>query len=285
MTRPLHYLSPNPSPFWRGGQKRRLTRLLVVAALLAVVPIARAAQTGNLKLDVLGDEGAGAKNPAHVIAPNGKEAGQVVAGSSVALPPGEYKLVLPIIGGQIVKDGIQVEAGRTHTVLITNVAVMQVSVKDKSGKDPGFGVTVTTTDLPHAKVASFISGDKYLFAPTQVDVHVDAPPQGYDWHALTLTPGRHAVLTLGEVVKADLLVQPVMSKIVIDNTTRVVVLHAGTQTKVAESDPGSEHRFQLDPGDYDVFVENRSGKGKPYATSAGIHLESGAKVERTVPLD
>jgi hypothetical protein len=285
MTRPLHYLSPNPSPFWRGGQKRRLTRLLVVAALLAVVPIARAAQTGNLKLDVLGDEGAGAKNPAHVIAPNGKEAGQVVAGSSVALPPGEYKLVLPIIGGQIVKDGIQVEAGRTHTVLITNVAVMQVSVKDKSGKDPGFGVTVTTTDLPHAKVASFISGDKYLFAPTQVDVHVDAPPQGYDWHALTLTPGRHAVLTLGEVDKADLLVQPVMSKIVIDNTTRVVVLHAGTQTKVAESDPGSEHRFQLDPGDYDVFVENRSGKGKPYATSAGIHLESGAKVERTVPLD
>jgi hypothetical protein len=285
MTRPLHYLSPNPSPFWRGGQKRRLTRLLVVAALLAVAPIARAAQTGNLKLDVLGDEGAGAKNPAHVIAPNGKEAGQVVAGSSVALPPGEYKLVLPIIGGQIVKDGIQVEAGRTHTVLITNVAVMQVSVKDKSGKDPGFGVTVTTTDLPHAKVASFISGDKYLFAPTQVDVHVDAPPQGYDWHALTLTPGRHAVLTLGEVDKADLLVQPVMSKIVIDNTTRVVVLHAGTQTKVAESDPGSEHRFQLDPGDYDVFVENRSGKGKPYATSAGIHLESGAKVERTVPLD
>jgi hypothetical protein len=285
MTRPLHYLSPNPSPFWRGGQKRRLTRLLVVAALLAVVPIARAAQTGNLKLDVLGDEGAGAKNPAHVIAPNGKEAGQVIAGSSIALPPGEYKLVLPIIGGQIVKDSIQVEAGRTHTVLITNVAVMQVSVKDKSGKDPGFGVTVTTTDLPHAKVASFISGDKYLFAPTQVDVHVDAPPQGYDWHALTLTPGRHAVLTLGEVVKADLLVQPVMSKIVIDNTTRVVVLHAGTQTKVAESDPGSEHRFQLDPGDYDVFVENRSGKGKPYATSAGIHLESGAKVERTVPLD
>ena len=259
--------------------------MLVVAALLAVVSIARAAQTGNLKLDVLGDDGAGAKNPAHVIAMNGKEAGQVIAGSSVALPPGEYKLVLPIVGGQIVKDGVEIEAGRTHTVLITNVAVMQVSVKDKSGNDPGFGVTVTTTDSPHAKVASFISGDKYLFAPTQVDVHVDAPPQGYDWHALTLAPGRHAVLTLGEVVKADLLVQPVMSKIVIDNTTRVVVLHAGTQTKVAESDPGSEHRFKLDPGDYDVFVENRSGKGKPYATSAGIHLESGAKVERTVPLD
>ena len=162
---------------------------------------------------------------------------------------------------------------------------MQVSVKDKTGNDPGFGVTVTTTDSPHTKVASFISGDKYLFAPQQVDVHVDAPPQGYDWHAVALEPGHRALLTLDEVVKAELLVQTVMSKIPFDNSTRVVILRAGTQTKVAESDPGSEHRFKLDPGDYDAYVENRSGKGKPYVTSAGIHLDSGAKVERTVPLD
>ena len=254
-------------------------------ALLAAVSIALAAQTGNLKLDVLGDEGAGAKNPARVIAAGGNEVGQVTAGSSIALAPGEYKLVLPIVGGQIVKDGVQIEAGRTHTVLIANVAVMQVSVKDKTGNDPGFGVTVTSTDSPHAKVASFISGDKYLFAPSQVDVHVDAPPQGYDWHAVTLAPGHRALLTLDEVVKADLLVQPVLSKLPINDATRVVILRGGTQTKVAESDPGGEHRFKLDPGDYDAYVENRSGKGKPYATSPGIHLESGAKVERTVPLD
>jgi hypothetical protein len=264
-------------------------RLLAVAALVAVVSIlatfAGAAQTGNLKLDVLGDDGAGAKNPAHVIAANGKEAGQVTAGSSIALAPGEYKVVLPIVGGQIVKDGVQIEAGRTHTVMIANVAVLQVGVKDKTGADPGFGVSVTTTDPPHTKVASFISGDKYLFAPSQVDVHVDAPPQGYDWHAVPLAPGHRASLTLNEVLKAELLVQPVMSKIPIDNSTRVVVLRAGTQTKVAESEPGSEHRFKLEPGNYDVYVENRSGKGKSYATSAGIHLESGAKVERTVPLD
>jgi hypothetical protein len=256
-----------------------------VVALLATALIARAADTGNLKLDVLHEDGAGAKNPAHVIAANGKEAGQVIAGATIALAPGEYKIVLPIVGGQIVKDGVEIEAGRTHTVLIENVAVLQVSAKDKTGADPGFGVTVTTTDAPHTKVASFISGDKYLFAPSQVDVHIDAPPQGYDWHALALEPGRRSVLTLDEVVKADLLVQPVMSKIPINNTTRVVILRAGTQTKVAESGPGSEHRFELDPGDYDAFVENQSGKGKPFATSAGIHLDSGAKVERTVPLD
>ncbi len=267
----------------------RSIRLFAATALLAFVPIfvtlVSAAQTGNLKLDVMGDDGAGAKNPAHVIAANGKEAGQVIAGSSIALAPGEYKIVLPIIGGQIVKDGVQIEAGRTHTVLIENVAVLQVSVKDKTGNDPGFGVTVTTTDSPHTKVASFISGDKYLFAPSQVDIHVDAPPQGYDWHAVPLAPGHRALLTLDEVMKAELLVHPVMSKIPIDNSTRVVILRAGTQTKVAESDPGIEHRFKLEPGDYDAYVENRSGKGKPFATSAGIHLESGAKVERTVPLD
>jgi hypothetical protein len=273
------------SPLQGEGMEMRLIRLIAVTALIAVGSIAYAAQTGNLKLDVLGEDGAGAKNAAHVIAANGKEAGQVTAGSSIALPPGEYKVVLPIVGGQIVKDGVQIEAGRTHTVMIANVAVLQVGVKDKTGADPGFGVTVTTTDSPHTKVASFISGDKYLFAPSQVDVHVDAPPQGYDWHAVPLAPGHRASLTLDEVLKAELLVQPVMSKIPIDNSTRVVVLRAGTQTKVAESEPGSEHRFKLEPGNYDVYVENRSGKGKSYATSAGIHLDSGAKVERTVPLD
>ncbi|MGA9721172.1 MAG: hypothetical protein WBQ86_01850 [Candidatus Binatus sp.] len=267
----------------------RPIRLLAATPLLAAVSIfasiACAAGTGNLKLDVLGDDGAGARNPAHLIAANGKEAGQVTAGSTIALPPGEYKLVLPIVGGQIVKDGVQIEAGRTHTVLINNVAVLQVSAKDKTGVDPGFGVSVTTTEAPHAKVANFISGDKYLFAPTEVDVHIDAPPQGYDWHALQLAPGRRSLLTLDEVVKAELSVQTVMSKIPLDSSTRVVILRAGTQTKVAESDPGVEHRFKLDPGDYDAYVENRSGKGKPFVTSAGIHLNSGAKVERTVPLD
>lgn len=265
----------------------RLIRLfagILILTLLAA-PIARAAATGNLKLDVLGDEGAGAKNPAHVIAANGKEAGQVAAGSTIALPPGEYKLVLPIVGGQIVKDGVQIEAGRTHTVLIENVAVLQVSTKDKNGVDPGFGVTVTTTDTPHTRVASFVSGDKYLFAPSQVDVHVDAPPQGYNWHAVPLQPGHRALLTLNEVEKAELIVQAVLSKIPMNDATRVVILRGGTQTRVAESDPGGEHRFKLDPGDYDAYVENRSGKGKPFATSTGIHLESGAKVERTVPLD
>lgn len=264
----------------------RSLRPLVSIILLALAALAaHSAETGSLHLDVMGEIGAGATNPARVIAADGHEAGQVKAGASIALPPGNYKLVLPIIGGQMTKDDVTIESGRTHTVLIDNVAVMEVSVKDRTGKDPGFGVTVTGADAPHAKIASFLTGEKILFAPAQVNVHVDAPPQGYDWHAVTLTPGHRARLTLDEVVPAELLVKTQMALQPSDGSTRVVILRPGTQSQVAASDPGAEHRFKLDPGDYDIYVENQSGKGKPYASVAGVHLDSGAKVERTVPMD
>jgi hypothetical protein len=263
----------------------RLPAFAALAAAAFACAVAVAAPLGTLKLDVLGDIGAGAKNPAHLIGADGKETGQVTAGGTVQVPPGTYKLVLPIVGGQITKDGVVIEAGRTHTVLITNVSVLQVDVKDQSGRDPGFGVTVTGSDEPHRQVASFLSGEKYLFAPAQVDVKVDAPPQGYYWHAVALKPGERARLTLGEVTPAELDVQTVLSKLPINEATRVVIYHAGTQRQVAESAPGRAHHFSLDAGDYDIYVENRSGKGKPYGSLNGVHLDSGAKVERTVPLD
>jgi hypothetical protein len=264
------------------------TRKLILTALLSAMlaaTAAAAAATGTLKLDVLGNLGAGAINRARIFAADGKQAGEVAPGGTIALPPGEYRLELPIIGGTIRKNEIKIEPGRTHTVVIDNVAVLQVSIKDKGGKDPGFGVTVTATDPPHAKVTTFISGDKVLFAPTQVDVAVDAPPQGYNWHAVALKPGQRARLTLDQVVPAELTVQPVLAKLPIDETTSVTIYQAGTQKRVAESPPGPIHRFELDPGDYDVYVQNNSGKGHPTATVAGVHLDSGAKVTRQVPLD
>ena len=263
---------------------RILRFLILMLAVIAIGGNAIAGATGKLKLDVLGDVGAGAKNSAQVIAA-GKEVAQVAPGATIDLPPGDYSLVLPIVGGHIVKDGVTIEAGRTHTVLITDVAVMQVSAKDRNGKDPGFQVTVTDGNPPHAKITGFVTGDKWLFAPALVDVKVDAPPQGYDWHGITLQPGRRALLSLDEVVPAQLDVQTVLHNSPLNSSTRVVVLRAGTQTQVTSSDPGDVHRFKLDPGDYDVYVENRTGKGKPYVTVNGIHLDSGAKVERTVPMD
>jgi hypothetical protein len=241
---------------------------MAAIALLTLAAYAQAATTGMLKLDVMGDLGAGAHNSAQVIAKDGNVAGEVSPGATVALKPGDYKLVLPIVGGTI-----------------TNVAVLQVSVTDRNGKDPGFGVTVASSTPPHTKILSTISGEKYLFAPMEVNVHCDVPPQGIDWNAVQLKPGERTRLTLGEVVPAELDVKTVLGGQPIDSQTRVVVYRAGTQSQVRESAPGTPHHFQLDPGDYDVYVENHAGKGHPTATVGGIHLDSGAKVERTVPLD
>lgn len=264
-------------------------RSSLLSSMLAIVALAMlalgAAQTGNLKLDVLGEIGAGAKNEAEVIAPDGKVVAKVAPGATIALPPGTYKLHLPIVGGSINKDDVVIEAGRTHTVLITNVAVLQVQVKDKEGKEPGFGVTVSGSEPPHDKIISFVSGDKILFAPAMVDVKVDAPPQGYNWKDVKLIPGQRARLTLDEVQKGELTVQSVLGHEPIDGSTRVIVYRANTQKQIAISQPGVSHRIELDPGDYDVYVENNSGKGRPYATVNGVHIDPGAKVERQVPLE
>src|SRR5260370_29832252 len=99
----------------------RLTRLLAATAVLAVVSIFAtvvcAAKTGNLKLDVMGEDGAGAKNPAHVIAANGKEAGQVTAGSSVGLPPPDYQSLVPRLPRARLTSGRPTDGVRTHSLL------------------------------------------------------------------------------------------------------------------------------------------------------------------------
>jgi hypothetical protein len=267
-----------------GRTMRRFASLQIIAIAMWVL-LTAAGATGELKLDVMGDLGAGAKNQAEVIAPDGKVVATITPGATIALPPGIYKLKLPLIGGTITKDDIAISAGRTHTVLIQNAAVLSVSVKDKNGHDPGFSVMVDQTDAPHSRVATFLSGEKMLFAPAMVDVKVDAPPQGYDWHAVTLVPGHRTALTLDEVQPAELTIQPELANLAMDKTSRVIVYRAGTQSQVAVSDPAPEHRIKLDAGNYDIFVENHSGKGKPYATLNGVHLEPGAKVSREVPLD
>jgi hypothetical protein len=263
---------------------RRILPLPILALAIWALAIAAAA-TGDLKLDVMGDLGAGAKNQAEVVASDGKVVAKVAPGASIALPPGTYHLRLPLVGGTITRDDIAIVAGRTHTVLIQDAAVLSVSVKDKDGHDPGFSVTVDDTNEPHTRLATFLSGEKLLFAPSMVDVRVDAPPQGYDWHAVTLIPGRRKALSLDEVQHAELTIQPELSKFAMDKTSRVIVYRAGTQSQVAVSDPAPEHRIELEPGTYDIFVENHSGKGRPYSMLNGIHLDPGAKVSREVPLD
>src|SRR5271155_2753972 len=91
--------------------------MMMFAAIRAI-----GAETGGLKLDVMGEASAGAKAVADIYEGGGRRVAQVAPGQTVALAPGTYKLVLPIVGGKITKDSIRIEAGRTHTVLITTVA-------------------------------------------------------------------------------------------------------------------------------------------------------------------
>jgi len=261
----------------------RLKALFVLLILLAAVP-AFSAEKGQLKLDVVGSDRAAIKTTAQILDQSGKQVAEIAPGKTVALDPGKYKLVMPYVGGKYTKDDIKIEGGRTRTIQFTDVAILTVLAKDLEGKDPGFGVTVTGTNSSHDKVAEFITGDSILIAPTQVDVKIDAPPQGYYWHDVKLPAGRHAVIELNQQAPADLLIQPVFSGQPIDKDSRVVIYKAGTQSQVAASEPGPEHRFHLDPGDYDAYVENRSGHGQPYTTDHGIHLNSGQKVERKVSL-
>jgi hypothetical protein len=246
---------------------------------------ALAAGRGRIKLDVLEDLGAGAKPSAEIFAADGSKAGEVAPGASVELPEGTYKLVLPVAGGTIMREDVRVEAGRTHTVLITGVAVLSVAARKLNGEEPGFDVTVTDSSPPHRKLAQFLSGDKMLFAPRQVDVKVDVPPQGYLWHDVTLQAGHRRSLEFKEEADAQLIVRTTLAKNPIDQSTRVVLYQAGTQKQAAVSEPGPEHHFSLDAGDYDVYVENHSGKGAPYVIEHSVHLQSGHTVESHVALD
>ena len=264
--------------------RHRLTVILVVV-LWMIGHAAYGAEQGKLKLDVLDELGAGAKPNAEIFAANGKKIGEVAPGASIALQPGTYKLVLPVVGGKIVRDDIMVEAGRERTVLIANAAVLSVSARNAKGQEPGYGVIVTDASPPHRKLAEFLSGDKMLFAPQAVDVKVDVPPQGYLWHDVVLRSGHRALLQLKEEQPAELIVRTLAFKKPIDQSTRVIIFAAGTQRRVATSGPGAEHRLTLDPGDYDIYVENQSGKGRPYVMERSVHLESGQKVEREVALD
>jgi hypothetical protein len=256
---------------------------VIVLCLLRTASLC--AEMGKIRLDVLDELGAGAKPAAEILAGNGAKVAEVAPGASVALPPGTYKMVLPVIGGKIVRENLRVEAGRVHTVLITNVAVLSVSARKTNGEEPGFGVTVTGVSPPHAKLAEFLSGEKMLFAPQQVDVKVDVPPQGYLWHAVALQAGHRASLQFKETQPAQLIVRTTLLKAPIDASTRVVIYEAGTQKQAGASPPGAEHSFSLDPGDYDIYVENNSGKGRPTAMDRSVHLESGQQVERQEALD
>ncbi|HLH78410.1 MAG TPA: hypothetical protein VKV28_16540 [Candidatus Binataceae bacterium] len=258
---------------------------LAVALTFVLSTQLAAAASGKLKLMLPNVQGVPVQPAAAIMTPAGQQVGQVVAGGEVSLPPGEYELVLPVIGGNIERGGLQIAAGRTLTVKIDNVAALHITALDVNGHERNFPVTVTDSRAPHHQLAQFKTGGTWLFAPGKVDVAVAAPPQGYFWPGVTLTAGGVAHIALKQQIPAQLRVLTTVDKQPIDGKTRVVIFHHGTQRQVATDGPSPSHQFTLDPGDYDIYVENLSGYGRPYILDPGIHLSSGAKVEHQVTLD
>src|SRR5207249_3711332 len=71
--------------------------------LLFLMPrVSQAVTTGQLRLQIMDNLGMGAKPAAEVFASDGKKVGEISPGGTLAVAPGIYKLVLPIIGGQVV---------------------------------------------------------------------------------------------------------------------------------------------------------------------------------------
>ena len=201
----------------------------------------------------------------------------------VSLPPGSYRVELDILGGTVSRERVLVRAGRTSTVILSEVAALQVNVLDKKGQDIGLGVEVYD-GVSNQLLGEFLSGEIILAQPGLVDVKVAVPPQSQWWRDIELLRGGLRELTLRERVQGELLVHPRLAGQDVSPLTQVIIYAAGTQKEIARSEPGQEHRFSLETGSYDVFVANPTGRGKPFVLER-TELPDEKTVEQDVHLD
>ena len=176
-----------------------------------------------------------------------------------------------------------VRSGRTSTVILSEVAALQVNVLDKKGQDIGLGVEVYD-GVSNELLGEFLSGEIILAQPGLVDVKVAVPPQSQWWRDIELLRGGLRELTLRERVRGELLVHPRLAGKDVSPLTQVIIYAAGTQKEIARSEPGQEHRFVLETGSYDVFVANPTGRGKPFVLER-TELPDEKTVEKDVHLD
>src|SRR6266849_5605807 len=118
---PYDYIVMRPGyvPLQYARARMRLSGILAaLCAILLGASVALSAEKGQLKIDVLGAEGAVTKAKADVLDKSGKKVGEAEVGKSVALDAGMYRVVLPFVGCKIVKDDVKIEPGRTRTIQI-----------------------------------------------------------------------------------------------------------------------------------------------------------------------
>ena len=208
---------------------------------------------------------------------------QTPLNTPVSLPPGSYRVELDILGGTVSRERVLVRSGRTSTVILSEVAALQVNVLDKKGQDIGLGVEVYD-GASKQLLGEFLSGELILAQPGLVDVKVAVPPQSQWWRNIELLRGGLRELTLRERVQGELLVHPRLAGKDVSPLTQVIIYAAGTQREIARSEPGQEHRFVLETGSYDVFVANPTGRGKPFVLER-TELPDEKTVEKDIHLD
>ena len=208
---------------------------------------------------------------------------QTPLNTPVSLPPGSYRVELHILGGTVSRERVLVRSGRTSTVILSEVAALQVNVLDKRGQDIGLGVEVYD-GASKQLLGEFLSGELILAQPGLVDVKVAVPPQSQWWRDIELLRGGLRELTLRERVQGELLVHPRLAGKDVSPLTQVIIYAAGTQREIARSEPGQEHRFVLETGSYDVFVANPTGRGKPFVLER-TELPDEKTVEKDIHLD
>ncbi len=208
---------------------------------------------------------------------------QTPLNTSVSLPPGSYRVELDILGGTVSRERVLIRSGRTSTVILSEVAALQVNVLDKKGQDIGLGVEVYD-GVSNQLLGEFLSGEIILAQPGLVDIKVAVPPQSQWWRDIELLRGGLRELTLRERVQGELLVHPRLAGKDVSPLTQVIIYAAGTQKEIARSEPGQEHRFSLETGSYDVFVANPTGRGKPFVLER-TELPDEKIVEQDVHLD
>lgn len=278
--------------FWLDMQHGRIKSLLLTA-LLALCGLlvlnasegdAQDGKQGTLVVRALGEADDQTDTQAQIYA----EGTQVPAattklGTPVNLPPGTYRLELDVLGGRITRDNVLIRAGRTSTVIINEIAGLRINVLDKKGKD--LGITVEVYDgASGQKLGDFLSGETIFAYPGVVDVKVAIPPQAQWWRGVELKRGTLAGFNLKERVQGELRVLPLLAGRDISTATQVIIYEAGTQKEVSRSEPGTEHRFALDAGIYDIFVTNSTGQGKPFVMERA-EVKGEETVEKDVLLD
>jgi hypothetical protein len=261
--------------------------VLLLLGFCGITPGGAAAQDkdqGAVVVQALGDEGKQSDAQAQIYKENTQTpVATTKVGVPVNLPPGTYRLELDVLGGKVTRDKILVKAGRTSTVIISEVAGLRVNAIDKKGQDLGLAVEIYDA-VSGQKLGDFLSGETIFVYPGVVDVKVATPPQAQWWRKVELQRNGLARLELKERVRGELRVHPLLDGRDVSSVTQVIIYEAGTQKEVARSGPGAEHRFALDAGAYDIFVANSTGKGKPFVIDRA-EVAGEEPVEKNVPLD